>query len=196
MRTDKKEEQGEKLNQLKNRLKEKFACLAEPMNQIEYTRENYDKLFPNNKVSTPIGEITLRKDQFQKLKRKGRQNFLGAMYQTLNDPVAIVNENRGGKRTKLFSKSFSENKKPIISVVTYEKERNTAVSTHERKLNNILNKIKNPADLIFEKQTNGVTGPAGTDSYSLNLAISDDTQSHKNIAQSSPVVKGKNKDKG
>jgi hypothetical protein len=61
--------------------------------------------------------------------------------------------------------------------VIYEKGINTAISTHDRKLNNILNKIKKPADLLYEKQTNGDVGPAGKDSYSLNLVISDDTQS-------------------
>jgi len=174
----------EQLNFLKERLKRKFDELAESMNQVEYTRENYDKYFPNSVVSTPIGKITLRNDQFKKLNRKRRQNLLGAMHQTLTDPIAIINENRKGEKVKLFSKSFLDSKKPIVSVVTNEKGKNTAISTHDRKLNNILNKIKKPADLIFEKQTNGDMGPAGDDSYSLNLAISDDTQSINNIPQS------------
>jgi len=62
---EKKEEQ-EKLGFLKKRLKRKFEEMAEPMNQLEYTRENYDKLFPDNKVSTPIGEVILRRDQYIK----------------------------------------------------------------------------------------------------------------------------------
>jgi len=186
-----REEQREKLENLKNRLREKFTTLAEAMNDVEYTKENYDKLFPEDKINTPLGEVKMRGDQFGKLKRKGRQNLLGAMYQTLSDPIAVINEDREGKKSKLFSKSFLENKKPIMSVVIDNKGKNTAVSTHERELNNIVNKIKNPADLIFEKQTSEVVGPAGNDPYSLNLAISDDTQSPINIPQSSYIVKEK-----
>jgi len=184
-----KNERLEKLDFLKKRLKRKFAEMEEPMKQIEFTRKNYDKLFPDNKVSTPIGKITLRNDQFKKLKIKKRQNLLGAMHQTLTDPIAIINEDRKGEKAKLFSKSFLENKKPIVSVVIKEKDKNTVISTHDRKINNILNKIKKPADLIFEKQTNGVMGPAGDDSYSLNLAVSGDTQSTINLPQIPPNVK-------
>jgi len=54
-----KEELQENLEFLKERLKRKFDQLAEPMKQVEYTRENYDKLFPDNKVLTPIGEVNL-----------------------------------------------------------------------------------------------------------------------------------------
>jgi len=162
---------------LKERLKNKFVEMAEPMKQVGYTYKNYNRFFPNGMVSTPIGEVALRNDQFNKLKRKMRQNLLSAMYQTLTDPIIIINEDRKGEKAKLFAKSFLKNKKPIVSVVIYEKGINTAISTHDRKLNNILNKIKNPADLLYEKQTNGDTGPAGKDSYSLNLVISDDTQS-------------------
>jgi len=162
---------------IKERLKNKFTEMAEPMKQVDYTCENYDRFFPKSMVSTPIGEIALRNDQFNKLKRKGRQNLLSAMYQTLTDPIVIINENRKGEKAKLFVKSFLQNKKPIVSVIIYKKGINTAISTHDRKLNNILNKIKKPADLLYEKQTNGDVGPAGKDSYSLNLVISDDTQS-------------------
>jgi len=51
--------------------------------------------------------------------------------------------------------------------------------------------------LLYEKQI-GKAGTAGTDPYSLNLAISDDTQSldrklptHSNVPQTIPDVNGK-----
>jgi len=179
-------ERQEKIEFLKKRLKSKFGRLAVPMNQIDYSHKNYENFFPNSVVSTPIGEIALRNDQFKKLKRKGRQNLLGAMHQTLTDPIAIINEDRERGKAKLFAKSFLKNNKPIVSVVIYEKGKNTAISTYDRRLNNILNKIKNPADLLYEKQTSGDMGPAGNDSYSLNLAISGDTQSVSNIPQTTP----------
>jgi hypothetical protein len=48
-----KKEQTENLVFLKKRLKRKFVEMAEIMKQVDYTRENYDQLFPNSKVSTP-----------------------------------------------------------------------------------------------------------------------------------------------
>jgi len=52
--------------------------------------------------------------------------------------------------------------------------------------------------LLYEKQI-GDVGTAGTDPYSLNLAISGDTQSldsklptHSNVPQTTPNVNGKN----
>jgi len=122
------------------------------------------------------------------MKVREKTIWFGTMHQTLTDPIAIINEDREGGKAKLFSKSFLKNNRPIVSVVIYEKGKNTAVSTHDRRLNNILNKIKKPADLLYEKQTNGDVGPAGDDSYSLNLAISDDTQSVSNIPQITPNI--------
>jgi len=41
-------------------------------------------------------------------------------------------------------------------------------------------KIKKTADLLYEKQINGIMGTAGHDPYSLNLANKGDTQSESN----------------
>jgi hypothetical protein len=180
-----------KLELLKKRIKEKFIHLAEPMKQVDYTRENYDKLFPDSKVKTPLGEYTLRDDQFEKLKRKDRQNFLGAMHQTLTEPVVIINENRDGEISKVFGKSFIDNlpdKSILMSVIN---QKNKGVTTHARRINNFINKIKNPSDLLYEKQIRGF-GTARNDPDSLNLAISDDTQLPNNIPQPAHNVNEKN----
>jgi hypothetical protein len=170
----------EQLDDLKKRLREKFQSMAEPMEQFEYTRENYDKLFPCSKVSTPIGEIKLGIHQFEKLNIKNRENLLGAMYQTLTNPIAVIFEDDKGKKAQLFSKSFKnedEKIKAVLSAIAKIDGENVLISTHRRKINNIINKIKNPADLLYEKSTNRGMGTAGTDPDSLNLAISSDTQS-------------------
>jgi len=174
---------------LKKRLKNKFVEMAEPMKQIEYTRENYEKLFPNNKVKTPLGEIQLRDDQFNKLNRRKREEFLGAVYQIYTDPIAIIEEERDGKIYQIFGKSFKElsEKKIIMSVI----DDGYGVTTHRRPINNFLNKIKKPADLLYEKQINGAVGQAGDDTYARNLANKGNTQSTKNIQQISHNVKKK-----
>jgi hypothetical protein len=190
-----------KLELLKKRIKEKFIHLAEPMKQVDYTRENYDKLFPDSKVKTPLGELKLGVHQFEKLNVKNRENLLGAMHQTLTDPIVVIDEDDNGKKAQLYSKSFKNDKektKAVLSAVANIDGENVAISTHRRKINNIINKIKKTADLLYEKQINGVMGTAGTDPDSLNLAIFDDTQSmdketliNSNIPQSTHNVNKK-----
>jgi hypothetical protein len=185
------ERNRKQLDELKKRLREKFQNMETHMDKVEYTRENYDGLFPDNKVSTPVGEVKLRNDQFKKLKRKERGNFLGAMNQTLTDPIAVINEDREGKKSKVFGKSFLDglpDKRILMSVIDHE---NKGVTTHDRNINNFLNKIKTPTDLLYERQISGL-GTARTDPDSLNLAISDDTQLSNNIPQSTPKINGKN----
>jgi len=188
------EERPEELDFLKKRLKDKFDELAEPMNQVEFTRENYDRLFPESKISTPIGEVNLGGHQFEKLFKEKRQKYLGAMYQTLIDPIAVINEKDDKGKVQLFSKSFKnyeEKIKGLMSVIIDIDGTKIAISTHRRNPNNIINKIKKVADLIYEKPNRDRT--AGNDSE--NLAISDDTQSVINIPQSSLDVNSKKKSK-
>jgi len=156
-----KKEQTENLESLKERLKRKFDELAEPMKHVDCTLENYEKLFPDNKVLTPIGEVNLGKNQFEKLKANDRENLLGAMYQTLTDPVAVIKEEDNRGEIKLFTKSFKngeERLKGLMSVIIDRNGTKIVISTHRRKPNNIINKIKNPADLLYEKQIDGVAG--------------------------------------
>jgi hypothetical protein len=180
----------EDLDLLKKRLKRKFDELAVPMNKVEFTQENYDKLFPNSKVSTPIGEVNLGGHQFEKLYKEKRQKYLGAMHQTLIDPIAVIKEKDNRGKAQLFSKSFKNDEekiKGLMSVVIDIDGTRIAISTHRRNPNNIINKIKKAADLVYEKPDRDRT--AGNDSK--NLAISDDTQSVLNIPQSPPGVKSK-----
>jgi len=179
----------EKLESLKKRLKNKFIEMAEPMRQVEYTRENYEKLFPNNKVITPLGEIRLRDDQFNKLNRRKREEFLGATHQIYTDPIAVIKEERDGKIYQIFGKSFKDlsEKKIIMSVI----DDGYGVTAHRRPINNFLNKIKKPADLLYEKQINGIVGQAGDDTYARNLASEGNTQSIDNILYSPSNVNEK-----
>jgi len=176
-----KKEQQENIEFLRKRLKSKFDELAEPMKQIEFTRENYNSLFSNNYVSTPVGRIKIGEHQYEKLEKEKRHKYLGAMHQTLTDPIAVIiqEDNRG--KVKLFSKSFKHKPKKkdgVISVVANIDGENVSISTHPKHLKRVIDGIKNAADLVYEKPNNGLT--AGNDSK--NLAISDDTQLSNNIS--------------
>jgi hypothetical protein len=186
-------ERQETIEFLKKRLERKFVELEEPMKQIEFTRENYNSLFPNNYVSTPIGRIKIGEHQYEKLEKEKRHKYLGAMFQTLTDPIAIINQEDNRGNVKLFSKSFEHKPKKkdgVISVVADINGENISISTHPKHLKKVIDGIKNAADLVYEKPNSGLT--AGNDSK--NLAISDDTQLTNNISQAILNVKGdKNK---
>lgn len=50
---------------------------------IEFTQENWEKAFPDNKVATPIGEIKIGENQFKKMRVKARKGEIGLMNATL-----------------------------------------------------------------------------------------------------------------
>jgi len=91
-----------------------FSVLAVPMMKTEFTPENYERLFPGGRVCTPVGEVRIGKNQLAKLESKdadGRQRLLGAVFQTLTDPVIVARQRRekdGGKESRLYAKSFAK----------------------------------------------------------------------------------------
>jgi len=142
------------IEKIRNDLQEKFEQLAEPMRQYDFTRLNYDELFPRGIITTPIGDVKLGIHQFDKLREKKRENLLGAMYQTLSDPIAIIEEARNEKKALLYTKTFKEGAgkiKTAVSVVVTIDNINVAISTHRRSLRYVLQTIKNAASVIYQK---------------------------------------------
>jgi hypothetical protein len=169
--------QGTALQQAKERLGTKFEDFAVPMDKVEFTAENYKRLFPNDCVTTPLGEVKLGGNQYTKLanRDKGtRKELLGAVYQTLSDPIAILNENREDGTARLYVKTFlrGESKsrfKTILSVVVNVDEINVSISTYQRKTKEVLRKIKKPDDIIYEK----TIPPSATVSSDVNSSSRD-----------------------
>jgi len=124
------------------------------MLHFDFTRSNYDELFPQGIITTPIGDVKLGKNQFDKLQEKRRENLLGVMYQTLSDPVAIIEEARKRKKALLYTKTFKEGSEKIktaVSVVVNIDNINVAISTHRKSLRYVLQIIKNAASVIYQK---------------------------------------------
>jgi len=149
-----------RVEKIRNDLQKKLEQLAEPMRQYDFTRSNYDELFPRGIIITPIGNVKLGKHQFDKLREKRRENLLGAMYQTLSDPIAIVEETKNDKKALLYTKTFKESSssnegagkiKTAVSVVVTIDNINVAISTHRRSLRHVLQKIKDAASVIYQK---------------------------------------------
>jgi len=76
------------------------------------------------------------------------------MYQTLSDPIAIIEEARSGKKALLYTKTFkkgTEKIKTAVSVVVNIDNINVAISTHRKSLRYVLQIIKNAASVIYQK---------------------------------------------
>jgi hypothetical protein len=138
------------------RVKQKMEMFAVPMQKYEFSRETYQKLFPDGKIQTPAGAVKLGEHQYEKLKARGREEYLGAVYQTLSDPGVIIEIEEKGGRVKLYTKSFRGDQDSkmdaVISVVVDIGGVSVSISTHRRNVNNTLNKIKK-GGILYEKDT-------------------------------------------
>ncbi|MDR1467947.1 MAG: hypothetical protein LBT00_01495 [Spirochaetaceae bacterium] len=139
------------VDEIKGCLKKNLANPKEEVDRVEYTRENYLALFGDaEKAETVLGTVLISKNQFQKLADKERTGYLGAMAQTLNNPDIVIQD---GPATwyfvKSFKKSTTEGFKTFIDVVVQKGNRKYSISLHQKDLNNILNKIKEPGDITY-----------------------------------------------
>ena len=154
------------MNDLISRITEKLETMAVLMDEREFTKEEYRKVFPQGTVITPIGEVKIGRNQFEKMAEKDngkRMGLIGAMRQTLSDPIVIIQEEKEGRGAYLFIKSFKKDEKTslIVSVVVTIDKNKIAISTYKRKKREILKKIKMAGIMTYEKgqgasPTNGV----------------------------------------
>jgi hypothetical protein len=141
---------------------ERLETLAVPMDEREFSREEYIKTFPRGTVATPIGEVKIGQNQFAKLAEKDggrRRGLIGAMHQTLSDPVVIIREREGDRAADVFIKSFTarQGKKTglILSVVVDIEGAWVAISTYKRKRREVAGKIKKADGIVYVKDNGG-----------------------------------------
>jgi hypothetical protein len=139
--------------------------MAVPMDKVEFTRENYDKMFPKGYVNTPIGWVKQGKNQYQKLIGKERKEYLGAIYQTLTDPIVILDEIQGEEKANLYIKSFKDEGKQtyIMAVAVNINKGKIIISAGPRKLKQIKHKMETVGSPPYIKggggdQTHGTGG--------------------------------------
>ena len=132
-------------------IKESLAQDAVPLVEIEFSKANYDRLFPRAIVQTPIETVKLGENQFEKLDAKDRKRFLLATFQTLATPDLVIDEEREGSHSHNYIKSFifDEKTKTIQDVVVNINGENVSITAHPRDINNIVNKIKMPDQLVY-----------------------------------------------
>ena len=130
---------------------------AEELPYTPFTRENYNTLFPYSKVETPLGAVKLGAHQFEKLEQKDRQYILQAVHDTLADPSIVIKETGKDvfgedKISNIFAKSYifpSDKVRGIQSVVVSIDGENISITSHQRDISNVVNKIKKPDQLLF-----------------------------------------------
>jgi hypothetical protein len=144
------------------------------MMEVEYTKEEYNRLFRRGEVKTPIKIVKMGSDQFAKLARKdggARQSYIGAAYQTLTDPVVVIKEGNDD----VYIKSF-KNEGGISTFMSVEKDKEDGrfvVTNYKRKRKEIENKIKKADGIIYLKDDSG--SPARMDKEGVPHAESSHT---------------------
>ena len=151
------------------RITAKLETLAVPMDIREFSRKEYREVFPQGTAKTPIGEVKIGKNQFEKMAEKDngkRRTLIGAMRQTLTDPIVIIQEVKDGRKAYVFIKSFKNTEDSlkigfIMSVVVTIEDAKVVISTYKRKKREVLSKIKKAGVIAYEKdygasQTNGI----------------------------------------
>ena len=146
---------------------EAFLHSAVPMMETEFTREEYNRLFPMGEVDTPTGKVRMGGHQFERLKDKGRENYLGAMYQTLHEPSVVIDSTDAqGRTAQLFIKSFTgkdgqEGKRAAFSVVVNREGVPVAVSFGPRTQKQAERKIKTASIFHYTAEGGGQTVATG-----------------------------------
>ena len=142
--------------ELRESLKYALNESAETLPEIDFTRENYNKLFPYSKINTPIETVKIGAHQFEKLEAKDRKNLLQAVHDVLSEPDLIINEEKESvfgdtEFSHVYAKSYviNEKTKAVQSVVVNIEDEYISISTHKRDISNVVNKIKKPDQLLF-----------------------------------------------
>jgi hypothetical protein len=141
-------------------VKKKLEDLAVPMMEVEYSKDEYNRLFPEGTVKTPLKTVKMGSDQFAKLGRKDsgdRQSYIGAAYQTLTDPIVIIKE--GDEDVYIKSFTGKNGIKTFVSVEKNKDDERIIVTNYRRNEREILKKIKWADSIAYLKDNRG--GPAG-----------------------------------
>ncbi len=176
----KKEEDGLSEEE-KNHLHDVLKTHAVKFPAVPFSEENYKK-YLGTPINTPNGKVKLGENQFVKLQKKNRQDLIGAIHDTLENPCFIAEE-KGG--TTLYVKSFIKNdqQKNIMSVVIKRDGLNISISTHEERESQILSKIKKAGVLMETASDDGTVhdNRVADTTRVVSLTINDDLLKVKSV---------------
>lgn len=131
---------------------------AEKFVSVVYSRENYNKIFGDGVIESPIETIKLGSNQFVKLSPGNRNNFMYAIRQTLENPSIILgketwdNNSESFKPVHLYGKSFvnyNNSEKLVESLIIFKEGNNIAVSLHPNGIDKFVEQIKTTNDIVY-----------------------------------------------
>ncbi len=130
-----------------------------PLIEVKLNRENWNKLFPNGTVETPVATVRLGDNQFEKLSKSDRNNLLAAMYQTLSEPAIVLEKETLDEKTgefrpvNVYGKSFvredSNHKRAVESVIIFRDGENISIGTHNKSIKDFVKQIKTADQIIY-----------------------------------------------
>ena len=130
-----------------------------PLVEVKLNRENWNKLFPEGIVETPIGVVKLGENQFEKLQKSNRNNLLGAMYETLSNPSIVLEKETLDEKTgefkpvnvygKSFVHEYTNHKRAVESVIIFKYGENISIGTHNKNIKDFVKQIKTADQVIF-----------------------------------------------
>ena len=130
-----------------------------PLKEVELNRENWNKMFPDGTVETPVATVKLGENQFSKLCRSDRNNLLAAMYETLSNPAIVLEketlDEKSGefKLVNVYGKSFihedSKHKRAVESVIIFKDGKNISIGTHNKNIKDFVKQIKTADQIIY-----------------------------------------------
>ena len=101
-------------------------------------------------VKTPIGEVKMGENQLAKLQAGKREEFFGLIKPTLEDPLFVLKDKKGGK---VFMKTFTSDGQTNFVSVTYNIDGlDVSVSNRPERLKRIIKNVKE-GELIYQKTT-------------------------------------------
>ena len=151
---------GENKEATINDVKESFALNIGKYEHIEYTPESWQKLFPDNTVQTPLGEIKLGESQYKKLdptipdpknpsrQKQDRRHHLSFIHQTLTSPAFGIQKSDG---SKIFFKEFKvdgKSNKQYASIIVSKGDMDINISNYSMGYGQILKEAKK-GDVIY-----------------------------------------------
>ncbi len=184
---------------------------TEKINYVDYTRENYNKLFPRGLCKTPIETVKLSPKQFERFEIKDngeRVKFLGALQQCLKRPDVIIGKtDNKGRYSKLYLKSFFDNngKKSYLAVVPKIDGIDVVISNSPRDTKDIVKEIKKtgicyyirPVQASSENIVDGSRMENSSTGLTSNNSRNEDvkTSSNQNLSRNNTDVKDRENEK-
>lgn len=135
------------------------SCLKEnksTFKTIDFSRNNFNKLFPRSRIETPLESVRFGSGQFSKFSLRERRNLICAVYETLTNPDIVLKEEREDEFGQAafshnYAKNFlmDKNSKMVQSVVVEIESENVIITSHERPVNEIVGKIKQADQILY-----------------------------------------------